>query len=342
LPTLACLAASLVVVCGVTVHAASADDDGDEVPVVGRPSDLPFSGASGRFTAEARAAPVELEAQTPLTFTLTVKARGIVRQPPQRLDLRQLPAFEDAFYIEDGEDRHPDGATWKFTYRLKPRRPDVTEVPGLPFVSYDPALARTGKGFQVVYTDPIALRVRPHAAVPVPLKAPATAFEVATGPEVLVRPRRWPGPGLAATLVVVLAPPAVCAAWWLLWRRWYPDLARRTQQRRSRAARRALYSLQQAGGLAGHDLAARAAAVMTEYLHERLDLAPREPTPAEAQAHLVGQGLPPETAEAVGDFYRACDAARFLPELDAASSLTAQAEKLVLALEEALCPLPPS
>jgi hypothetical protein len=321
---------------------AESDDEDEDVPAVGRPSDLPFSGASGRFAVRARAEPAELEAQTPLTFTLTVQARGVVRHPPDRLDLRQLSAFADAFYIEDGENRHPDTETWAFTYRLKPRRAGVPEVPGVPFVWYDPALARTGKAFQVTYTEPIPLRVRPHAAVPVPMQAPAAAFEIVTGPEVLARPTRWPVPGLAAALVVVLAPPAACIGWWLVWRKLYPDAARRTQQRRSRAARRALHSLQQTSGLAGQALAARVAAVMTGYLHERLDLAPREPTPAEVQAHLAHRGPLQHLAPALGELYRACDAARFVPSATGGPNLAAEAERLIVAVEEALCPLPSS
>jgi hypothetical protein len=338
LPRLALLALWL---CVQGVARAEADeDDSDQIPAIGRPADLPFSGASGKFRVSARAEPVELEAETPLTFTLTVRSAGVIKHPPKRLDLRQLPAFAAAFHIEDGDDRHPDDATWEFTYRVKPRRMDVKEVPGLPFVYYDPSLAGAGKPFQVAYTDPIPLRVREHTAVPVPLRAPASTMAITTGPEVLSTPLHWPAPNAVATAVLVILPPAACLAWWIRWRRMYPDVARRTLQRRSRAARHALHALHQIHGLSGEPLAARAAAIMTGYLHERLDLSPREPTPAEVRNHLAGQNQLAELADGMSQFYEACDLSRFMPIIETPPDLLAQGERLILAVEGILCPVP--
>jgi hypothetical protein len=316
---------------------AEPDEDGD-VPAVGRPADLPFSGASGRFRVRAKAEPTAIEAETPLTFTLTVQGLGPVKRAPHRLDLKQVQAFLDNFYIEDGEDRHPDETTWEFTYRLKPRRTDVREVPGVPFVSYDPALVGAGKPFQVAYTDPIRLRVREHAAVAVPLKAPPAALEITTGPGVLARPLEWPIPGARLAVVFLLAPPAGCLVWWFVWRRLYPDTARRVQQRRSRAARQALHALEHTTGLSAETLAERAASVMSGYLHERLDLSPREPTPAEVKAHLLAHGQSPQLAEALGRFFEACDAVRFVPAGGPVPDLAAEAVNLILAAEAVPCP----
>jgi hypothetical protein len=66
------------------------------------------------------------------------------------------------------------------------------------------------------------------------------------------------------------------------------------------------------------------------------------PAPAEVHQHLLQHGQPPELAQALGDFYRACDAARFVPAGEDGSNLAAEAERLILAMEEGLCPLPPS
>ncbi|HEY7424978.1 MAG TPA: hypothetical protein VH682_12175, partial [Gemmataceae bacterium] len=146
-------------VCAAGLRAADEAADPNDIPVVGRPSDLPFSEASGWFEVQTHAEPTTVEAETPLTFTMSVRAVRPTRQPPQRLDLRQLPAFNERFYIEDPseEPNRPDEKTWEFVYRLKPRRDSVTEVPGLPFVYFNPYLLTASKGFQVLYTDPIPL-----------------------------------------------------------------------------------------------------------------------------------------------------------------------------------------
>src|SRR4051812_12080601 len=71
-----------------------------DLPVKGRPVDLPFSGASGRFRAETRAHPTRLRAGQPLTLTLVVQATGLVQHAPGPVDLSQVPALTDLFYIE--------------------------------------------------------------------------------------------------------------------------------------------------------------------------------------------------------------------------------------------------
>jgi hypothetical protein len=320
------------------------ETDPDEVPVVGRPGDLPFSGASGQFEVAAHAEPTDLEAETPLKLTVVVKATGPVRRPPRRIDLRQVPAFAKDFYFVDpagGGTRQPDAKTWEFVYELKPRRTDVTEVPGVPFVFYNPAIrpATADKAFQRLYTDPIPLRVRPHEVFAVPLHAPEGAFQLATGPGLFARVAPWQPPGLAGSLLLLLAPPLLCAAWYVAWRRLYPDAARRAHLRRSRAARQALGRLHRAARLPAGPRAARAAAVVAGYLHERVDLHAAEPTPAEAAGHLRRHGCADGLAEQVSRFFESCDAARFLPApppdgLD----LPEAAARLILAVEAATCP----
>src|SRR5262249_14948021 len=104
-----------------------------EVPVVGRPADLPFSEASGWFTAFASAHPTALEAHPPRPLTLPPRATrpDRLRRPPQRIDLRELPGVKGGFHIEDVTDgqREKKGAdTWEFVYRLRPRNRKVAEV----------------------------------------------------------------------------------------------------------------------------------------------------------------------------------------------------------------------
>lgn len=321
--------------------------DKDDIPVVGRPVDLPFSEASGWFAVHARAEPTTLQAESPLTFTLTVRAVRPARRPPQRLDLRQLPDFAQQFYIEDSSEEavRPDDQTWEFVYRLKPRRIGVREIPSLPFVYFNPYVLTASKGFQVLYTDPIALRVLPHDTVQVPVQGPESAFALARGPAVLERQTPWtpPGPGTIAALL--LTPPLGCIAWYLIWRRMYPDAARLASQRRSRAARRALSALRTARRLDAHSRAARTAAIVAGYLQQRLDLACAEPTPHEVALLFEQQGFSSElTAQAI-DFFETCDRARFLPEASgnsvSPSELHNAAFQFILAVEAETCaPLP--
>jgi hypothetical protein len=312
----------------------------NDVPVVGRPSDLPFSEASGWFTAQTRAEPTTVEAETPLTFTLTVRAVRETRRPPQRLDLRQLLAFDEQFYIEDSNEdpNRPDEHTWEFIYRLKPRRTDVTEIPSLPFVYFNPYLLTASKGFQLIYTDPIRLRVLPHEMVHVPVQAPESAFVLAAGPDLGKRQTMWT-PGAITTTTLLGMPPLLCAVWYVCWRRLYPDAARLASQRRSRAARLALQSLHAAQRLGTVERAGRVTAIVADYLRQRLDLAVADPTPHEVGELFEKRHLSPELTEQAGHFFEACDSARFLPPSGAEQSdLSESAAQLILAVEAETCP----
>jgi hypothetical protein len=314
----------------------------DDVPVVGRPSDLPFSEASGWFDVRTRAEPTTVEAETPLTFTLLVRALRSTRRPPQRIDLRQLSAFEEQFFIEDSseEPNRPDEKTWEFVYHLKPRRTAVTEVPSLPFVYFNPYLLTARKGFQVVYTDPVPLSVLPHKTVEVPLRAPESAFVLAAGPAVLKRQTLWTTPGVGTSVALLLIPPAGCIIWYLCWRRLYPDTARQASQRRSRAARQALQQLQAARRLDAEQRAERTAATLIGYLQERLDLAIAEPTPREVADLFSRRNFSPALTMQAVHLFEACDRARFLPtvEIEQADLLDI-AIRFILAVEEETCPV---
>ena len=319
--------------------------DTNEAPLVGRPGDLPFSEAVGNFRVTARAEPTRVQAERPLRLTLRVEATGPVRHAPQRIDLRQVPAVTEAFYVEDAadRDRHPDERTWEFVYVLKPRDTSVTEVPGLPFAFYNPAIRPASRGFQVLYTERIELHVSKHAVFAVPLEAPASAYLLATGPDLLAERSPWRLPGPAWLALLLAAPPLLCAAWYSGWRRLNPDAARRAAQRRSRAARLALEALRGARRLAPEQQAVRAAAAVTGYLRERLDLTVAEPTPAEVAGYLKGKGLSAGLTEQAAHFYELCDVARFLPAPEGqGTDLAEAASQVVLAVEAETCPPPRS
>jgi hypothetical protein len=314
-----------------------ADDADSEIPAVGRPADLPFSEASGDFRVRASAEPTTLIAQHPFTLTLTVVALREVSQPPRRIDLRELPSFAERFDFPEGQpgaERRPNLQTWEFVYRLQPKREDVTRVPGVPFVFFNPEIQYPRKGFQVAYTDPIRLTVAPPPVYVVPVTAPDRFFAIAKSDLVLEPRSSWSPPGAGTVAALLLAPPLLCAGWYLGWRRLYPDAARLARRRRSVAARRALQALHGVKRLPPGQRAARAAAVAADYLRVRLDAPAEEPTPVEAAACLQRGGCSPGLAEQAAAFFRECDAVRFGPTgAPAGLDLPAAAARFILAVE---------
>jgi hypothetical protein len=323
----------------------------DDVPLVGRPADLPFSGASAGFAIVSpgpefrapfafatAAAPTDVEEAMPVTLTVTVRVLGKLRHPPSRLDLRQVPALSRAFHVEDVTDGRKETASpseWRWVYRLRPRGPGVREVPGVPFVFYNPDLRPAEKAFQVIWSDPIPLRVRPGERDAPPVPASDAVLALATGPGVLRGPA---GHSAAWWLLATLGPPAVCALWYLRWRRSHPDEARLAHQRRSRAARAALAALDQAGREPGRAGADRVAAALAGYLADRFGLARAEPTPPEVAGCLRRCGLPEALVERGGRLLADASAVRFGPEEGPA--LVGEARAWILAVEEE--PWPPS
>jgi hypothetical protein len=142
---------------------------------------------------------------------------------------------------------------------------------------------------------------------------------------------------LLAVLLVV--PPAGCVVWYLLWSRLYPDAARLARQRRSLAARKALHALEHAGSGPAREQATRTAAILADYLRHRLDLPGGEATPAEVADHLQRAGYSTDLASKTAEFFRACDAVRFMPVPTLDGNLSATGGELILALEAESCPL---
>jgi hypothetical protein len=325
----------------------------DDVPLVGRPADLPFSGASAGFDVvspgpeyrvpfalEAAATPTDVEESEPVTLTVSVRARGKVRHPPTRLDLRQLPSLSRRFHIEDVTDGQGETVSpyeWRWVYRLRPRGPGVREVPGVPFVFYNPDLRPAEKAFQVVWSDPVPLRVRPSERNAPPVAASDAVLVLATGPGVLRAGPAW-NLSTAGWFLTALGPPAVCGLWYLRWRRRHPDEARLAHQRRSRAARAALGALDHAGREQGRECADRVAAVVAGYLADRFGLSSAEPTSPEVVDFLRRCGLPDSLIERGGRLLDRTSAGRFGPEETLATADEARA--WIIAIEEE--PWPPS
>ena len=333
-----------------------------DLRTVGFPAGEADSGADGRFfrvtTTVDRTA---VEVEEPFTLTVRITTPEIPVRSPRRIDLTTVPAFADRFYILDEDDTPEEvpaavalaglsgsmfGAPfltaallapqteWVFVYRLKPRAPDVAEVPVFTFAYYDPVsqVETPEKRWHVPYADQILLSVRPREGAVVPLRAPEWAFRLAAG-DLAERREPWSPPGLALLTVLLVAPPLLAWCWYLAWRRLHPDAARRALQRRSRSARRALELLVRARRLPIPRRADAVARVVAAYLRERFDFPAAEPTPAEVRSHLAAMSCSPAVAAEADRFFGASDAARFQPGAANAASLCDSAERLIVALE---------
>jgi hypothetical protein len=325
------------IACLLSCVPARADDvaaGNDDIPVVGRPAGLPFSGASGDFAVESKAEPTTLRADEPITFTLTVRARGAVRHPPRRPDLRELPAFSDRFFIDDvsAEEPSTDAGTREFVYRLKARRADVSDVPEVPFVYLNPAIRPASKGFQICFTDAIPLKLQAaEAYISLPTLSDAV-YTLADGPGLLAPDPRSSPPSPVLPGFILAVPPTLCAAWYIAWCGRHPDAGRQLRRRRSRAAKESLRLLRAARWLPLPRRAGPTADALAHYLRERFELAAADPTPSEAAGALRKAGCAAPLADAAARFVAACDAARFTPTANGAA-LNGEAVRLILDVE---------
>src|SRR5262245_30420155 len=226
--------------CIVVLMLVAAAAVADEPPIAGRPEN--FSGAVGTFRIRMEAQPTELLRDETLTLTVTITADGPFTAPPKRPDLRTIAAFSQAFHIEPLPEKPSNGPEWQFVYRLRPRDVKVDAVPNLTLVYFKPSKTPGAPGtFQYPTAPRIPITVKEPAPAtvteePPPLKAPEAAYAIVESGAVLARPWSSPVPEWVLLIGALLAPPAMCMVWFLVWRRMYPEAAKLTQQRRSRAA----------------------------------------------------------------------------------------------------------
>jgi hypothetical protein len=335
--------------CTGTCRADEEDGNAPRLPVVGRPEFFDEEdGPIGAYqTPEVRVTPGEVQVEDPVTVAIRVAAAGPVQRPPKQIRFEKLPGFSAQFYIEYPDDptfRRIDDRTWELICTLKPRGTNVTAVPSLPFAFFTPGFLPPERGYQVHRTASVPLVVRPRAVVQPSdvargveaLPIPESVYRLAEGPDLLRPASVWSRASLmAASTAGLLLPPLVCVGWCLVWRRLHPGAARHARRRRSYAAQLALASLR------GIEKQAHApgptARIVTQYLQQRFDLTPEEPTPAEVGMLLEQAGCDAGLTEQVVAYFRTCDAARFA-HLSLVDSPAAAAQQLIQSLEEAPCP----
>ncbi len=326
-------------------------DDPTEPPLVGRPVFLPFSGASARFVVgperecrvpfaiTATASTTDLLPRASLVYTVTLRALGPVDHPPQRLDLRQVRDFARLFYIYEIPDEQKETVaptSWRRRYRLTPKFAEIDEIPGVPFVFFNPDLQPPEKAFQVLYTDPITIRIAPSRATIGPPGVDEAAVRLADD-AALTPKSTWSGPGTIVWALAGLAPPLTSVLCYLVWRRLYPDAARTASRRRSRAARLALEAVRHASRGQGRERAESLTTAVVGYLRARLDLSPSEPTPEEVRVHLGERGFSEELIHQTATLLARCAAARFAPS-DAGDDLADETRSVIQGIEDESCP----
>jgi hypothetical protein len=255
-----------------------------------------------------------------------------------RPDLRKLPAFTDRFRRIEDVPGQPVAVTAKsvsFAYRLYPWNTTVDRVPALLFFFYNsrapegPLQYPQTKAQGVLITVmPAIAKTAPSSAIPI--VAPESHFEVATGPDVLDREPFTPGPG--TWLLLLTLGPLLAGGWYVVWRRVYPDAVRLARMRRSKAARRAVDAIRRSGR--SPDPPGTIAAAVLGYVRARYPLPPGAETPGELGDALRTAGMPSPEADAAVGFFRHCDEARFAPPADTGLSLAAEGESLIARLEE--------
>jgi hypothetical protein len=240
------------------------------------------------------------------------------------------PDLEKNFYVEPlpQEDRHdPKTKTWFFCYSLRPKRAAADRIPTLRLVYYQPQLRR----YQTSFSRAIPLHIKQRPKV---IVAPERMYHVAAGEQILrsmnddTLPWTFLGLGL-------LIPPACCLIWCRVWRHCHPSAAAQAGRRRSRAARQALLALSR---LRDDPFGKETAAVVGQYLQQRLPLAALEPTPGEVKEGLLRAGLAEVLTRQAGTFFQACEDSRFAPpEVPRVRSLQSEAAELIEALEKGTC-----
>lgn len=249
----------------------------------------------------------------------------------EKPDLSKIPKFAERFAItpESDEPRTPMDRDVRFNYKFRPRNRSVSQIPALKFHYYNPSAAPGKQQFPSTMADSVGITVTEPPKLPkVAMWEADHLFHVSSGPEVLHAPFvpcQW------AWLAAGLFGPLAALGWFLVWRRIFPDAARMTQLRRSRAARRATDAIRSANRTP--DPPATIANAVLGYLRMRFPLPESAVTPSEIATALVGVSILTGVAEQVADVFRECDRARFAPPSDSGVSLAANAEAAITRLE---------
>lgn len=300
-------------------------------PALGQPEN--FSHLVGRFSFTISAAPTAAFVEEPILLKVVIHAESELPNKdylPERQHLKIITGeMQQNFFIAAPPDKpdeyDPKTKTWVFYYRLQPKYEQVTGIPALELMFYNPQVPPDFR-YQPVTSAAIPLKVKARPQV---IVAPDAMYHLASGDNLL---RRADESSVNWWLIVLglILPPAASLMAYRLWRYHHPDRARRRRQ--SRAARQALRALR----LLPTDPHGRGSgAVFTRFLQTRMSLPSAEPTPLEVRLHLWQQGFSPQLTDSAGNFYQIAAEAQFAPVGDRVSDdRRKEAMRLILAVEE--------
>jgi hypothetical protein len=320
------------------------------LPTEGRPEG--FDGAVGRFTVSTTVSETRAHVDDPLRLTITVKGDGLLRKIKRPL-LTALPDFASRFKInetlEPGEIAEGRVA---FEQVIRPKSPDVTEIPPVSLAYFDPEAGQ----YKEARSAPLPITVLPTTAQSIETFGAEAAETPAT--ELTQRPG-----GIYANVTsdaaLVDRTPSLTPLWALV----APPLAygaalvatrRRRRLRddlafaRARGARRAwrtrladahrarAHRTRSHGDASFFDALAHA---VSGYVADKLNLGQGELTAADV-AELTREGrLPEAVGTSAAAILERCDAARFAPHEvgdDGKRRLLAEAEAFGRAARRAL------
>ncbi|MBQ9343966.1 MAG: BatD family protein [Kiritimatiellae bacterium] len=163
------------------------------VPTANRPPD--YTGAVGRFTFQASAAPSEVSVGEPVTVSVTLSGDGNIADA-RPLFYADTPAYKayDAKLSGDAPAPTSPGGIKRFDQIVMPRTDALLELPVLSFTYFDPV----AEAFQTATAGPFPLRVKPASGA-------ASSAALLLAPSGVLASATSGGSGPAAPAALVLA-----------------------------------------------------------------------------------------------------------------------------------------
>ena len=314
------------------------------LPEEGRPAS--FTGAVGRFTVRASAEPREVSVGDPITLRYEVIEDvdaipgdlANLRPPP----LRELEALADFRVPDDPTTGVVEGQTKTFTETLRPERDDITEIPAIPFVSFDPQLGR----YVTASSTPIRITVKASERLDLGAvvrgeggieSAPrrTTSLTATTGglranlpiTEAIIPYQRIDGDW--TIIVIALTGPAIFLAGFVTIRRREFRHANPEHGRAAGARRHAMATLNGEGAMADrvHD-------ALCGLIAARLHLPNGTLTAQEADESAATAGLSDQRRRELRAVLDAAEAGRYAPAATDPAELRSRAEALLPELDE--------
>ena len=312
------------------------------LPLKGRPKE--FTGAVGQYRVRATAQPTTASVGDPITLIYEVTDESQYEdadlanlRPPA---LRDLPALEGFRIPDDPTTGIVDGRTKIFTETLRPTDPNITEIPSIPFVAFNPELGN----YVTVRSKPIPIAVSPSETLNLDSVMPFSgeANRRDRGPQLtLVEGNLRANAPLSLAMMsersndptawlvaASVAPPLGFAATMLWQRRKRLHLERPDIVRASSAKRTAMAILSGEGEL--HD---RVFDSITGIIAARMHLPSGTLTSSEAIEILSGQTLDEAVIQELKSILTCCETARYASGESDTADLETRTRRLLSVLD---------